>query len=121
MRETEQQIPAQYGRAHVHGNILVTPLFDGGPPPARVRDGNAGDSLLQSGIDQGGAEENRRNDVLHIWRAERDLPEQLAGGLVHADNILLRLRNHLTHAPWRGDHRRRVARTVALPGPLDLA
>ncbi len=55
------------------------------------------------------------------WRGVRALPEELAGGRRHADEIFLRERHHLARARQVEEQGRSVGGTIAVPAPAHVA
>ena len=63
----------------------------------------------------------RAGNVLHVFRCEGNLPEQLAGGSGDANNVILRFRDHLFGPAEFSHDGGSIGRAIALPLPLDLA
>ena len=73
------------------------------------------------GIDHQVLEHHGGHDVLVVRGRERHLPEEPAVGGREPDDVRARLRDDLPGAGKSANHRRRIARTVALPLPAHRA
>ena len=85
----------------------------------RHREGHGGAAVARH--DHRLAVHHRRHPVGEVGAHERALPQQRAGGQVHADHLALRDGDELPRAAQLRDHRRAVARPVAVPAPAHVA